>query len=202
MLVKEKQLWRKGFKRVAGLDEAGRGPLAGPVVAAAVIVNPKINIKLFKEIKDSKKLSAKKREYFYNLIIDNPFIEYQISQISTKTIDKINILQSSKKAMENCLGKLNPDYLLIDGNFKIKTDISQESIIKGDSIIFSCSLASILAKVFRDRLMIKYDQKYPIYNFKKNKGYPTKEHYRMIKKYNICSIHRKSFKLFFKKNNI
>ena len=202
MIEKEKQLWKKGFKRIAGLDEAGRGPLAGPVVAAAVIINPKIDLRLFKGIKDSKKLSVKKREYFYSLIINNSFIEYKISQVSEKTIDKINILESSKKAMENCVKKINPDYLIIDGNFKIKTNIPQESIIKGDVIIFSCSLASILAKVFRDRLMIKYDQKYPLYNFKKNKGYPTKEHYQMIKKYNICSIHRKSFNLFFLKNKL
>ncbi len=193
MLKQEKQLWEKGFKRIAGLDEAGRGPLAGPVVASGVIINPLIDLMPYKKIKDSKELSFRQREYFFNLIIKDPFIEYKICQVSEKTIDKINILQATKKAMQNIAKSLNPDFLIIDGNFKIKSNIPQKAIIKADKKILSCQMASILAKVFRDRLMIKNDKKYLGYNFKNNKGYPTKEHYRLIKKNGICDIHRKTF---------
>jgi len=194
MLTYEKKLWKKGFKRIIGLDEAGRGCLAGPVVSAGVMIG-KINLKEFKGIKDSKKLSVKKREYFFNLIKKSN-IEYNISFVYPKVIDRINILESTKRAMERNVKKLNPDFLLIDGNFSLKVDILQRSIIKGDEKVFSCSLASILAKVFRDKMMEKYDKKYPCYNFRKNKGYGTKEHRYLIKKNGLCLIHRKSFDFF------
>ncbi len=193
MLKNEKKLWKKGFKRVAGLDESGRGPLAGPVVAAGVIIDPLIKLKEFKNVNDSKKLSVKQREYFFNLIINHPLIEHRISWVSEKTIDKINILQATKKAMQSSVRRLKPDFLIIDGNFSLKTDILQKSIIKADQKVLSCMLASILAKVYRDKLMKNYDKKYPLYNFSKHKGYPTKEHYKLIKKYKTCPLHRKTF---------
>ncbi len=196
MLKEERRAWKKGFKRVAGLDEVGRGSLSGPVVAAAIIIDPLVNLKKFKEVKDSKKLSVRKREYYYNLIIKDSFIEWKIIALSEKKIDKINILEATKKAMKKAGEELRADFLIIDGNFTLKRKLPQKSIIKADEKVLSCTLASILAKVFRDRLMEKYDKKYPLYNFKSNKGYPTKEHYQLIKKHNTCLIHRQSFTLY------
>ena len=195
-LNEEKKLWRKGFKRVAGLDEAGRGPLSGPVIAAAVIIKPGLKWK-FKhlQLRDSKKLTSKKREDLYKLIIKHPQIEWGIGKVSEKVIDKINILEATKLAMEKAVKKLKrkPDFLILDGNFKIDVKIPQKSIIKGDEKVFSCAAASILAKVYRDRIMERYDKKYPLYGFSKHKGYPTKFHLKMLKKYGSCKIHRKTF---------
>jgi len=203
-LREEKKLWRKGYKRVAGLDEAGRGPLAGPVVAAVVMIKmSKSNLKSkilnlksnFKGIKDSKKLTPKKREEFYKLIVKSPFWEWGVGRVSEKVIDKINILEATKLAMKRAIKKLKrrPDFLILDGNFKINVDIPQKSIIKGDEKVFSCAAASILAKVYRDRIMERYDRKFPKYEFKKHKGYGTKFHFKMLKKYGPCKIHRKTF---------
>lgn len=213
----EKKLWRRGFKFVAGLDEAGRGPLAGPVVAAAVVLlNPNsqipmtnkiINPKFQKRfghwtlgfgifgIRDSKKLSPKKREKLYNIITTHPNIEWGIGRVSEKVIDKINILEATKLAMEKAIKDLNcrPSYLILDGNFKIKSKILQKSIIKADVKVFSCAAASIIAKVTRDRIMLKYDKKYPKYGFKNHKGYPTLYHRKVLLKLGPCPIHRKSF---------
>lgn len=220
-LQAEKRLWKKGYKRVAGLDEAGRGPLAGPVVAAAVIIEDKklnqAKLSRFKldGINDSKKLRPKKREKFYS-ILTNPFrhlsaganwrmvdggwqIEWGIGRVSEKVIDKINIKNAAELAMERAVKKLKrqPDFLIIDGkylkNHKLKT-INHKLIIKADEKVFSCSAASIIAKVSRDRIMQRYHKKYPQYGFDKHKGYPTKYHIRMLKKYGPCKIHRKSFK--------
>ena len=204
-LREEKKLWRKGYKRVAGLDEAGRGPLAGPVVAAVVMIKmSKSNLKSkilnlksnFKGIKDSKKLTPKKREEFYKLIVKSPFWEWGVGRVSEKVIDKINILEATKLAMKRAIKrfKRKPDFLILDGNFKINLPIPQKSIIKADEKVFSCAAASILAKVWRDRLMLRYHKKYPRYGFDKHKGYPTKYHFKMLKKYGPCVIHRKSFK--------
>ena len=201
----EKKLWRKGFKRTAGLDEAGRGPLSGPVVAAVVLLkNPKFKVKNVKlqfkiqnlEIKDSKKLSPKKREEIYKILTNHPAIEWEIGRVSEKVIDKINILEATKIAMKRAIKKLKkkPDFLILDGNFKINLPISQKSIIKADEKVFSCAAASILAKVSRDRIMVKYHKKYPQYKFAQHKGYPTKLHLRMLKRYGPSKIHRKSFK--------
>jgi len=181
---------------VACLDEAGRGPLAGPVVAAAVLIlNTKYQI-LNTKIRDSKKLSWKKREKLYKLITKSPFIEWGIGRVSEKVIDKINILEATKLAMKRAIKrfKRKPDFLILDGNFKINLPIPQKSIIKADEKVFSCAAASILAKVWRDRLMLRYHKKYPRYGFDKHKGYPTKYHFKMLKKYGPCVIHRKSFK--------
>ena len=193
-LREEKRIWKRGYKRIAGLDEAGRGPLSGPVVAAAVSVSSNFHIpKELKEVKDSKQLSFKKREELYILLIKNPNLKWGIGRVSEKVIDKINILEAAKLAMEKAVKNIKSDFLIIDGNFKINLNVSQKSIIKGDQKVFSIAAASIIAKVSRDRIMIKYHKKYPQYGFDQHKGYPTKLHRKMIKKYGSCRIHRKSF---------
>jgi len=205
-LYQEKKLWKKGFKRVACLDEAGRGPLAGPVVAAAVSIK-KINnlaIKQFSnfKIRDSKKLSPKKRERFYKILTNHPAIEWGIGKVSEKVIDKINIKNAAELAMEKALKNLEKkikkrtDFLIIDGNHlnskKLKTR-RYKLIVEADEKVFSCAAASIIAKVTRDKIMEKYAKKFPKYGFEKHKGYPTKSHLKMIRKYGPCKIHRKSF---------
>ena len=196
-LKEERKLWGKGFKRVAGLDESGRGPLAGPVVTAAVsiIANCKLKSADFKNLKDSKKLSPKKREEFYKILKKNPAIEWGIGNVSEKVIDKINILEATKLAMKKAVKNLErkPDFLILDGNFKIDSNIPQKPIIKGDEKVFSCAAASIIAKVTRDRIMQSYHKKFPRYGFDKHKGYPTKLHLRMLRKYGPCKIHRRTF---------
>jgi ribonuclease HII len=215
----EKKLWRKGYKIVAGIDEAGRGPLAGPVIAVAIIVqnfkfqilNFKANSN-FKNIKDSKKMTAKQRENVYRFLTMQPDIIFGIGKVSEKIIDKINILEATKLAMKratmslnsklqtvNCKKIQNIEYLLIDGNFKInKLKMPQKSIIKGDSKVMSIAMASIIAKVTRDKIMEKYHKKYPDYGFDKHKGYGTKEHFSNLKNFGICKIHRKTFCLSFR----
>ena len=190
--IEEKKLWAKGFNFVAGLDEVGRGPLAGPVVAVAVIIKPNTKI-LLNGINDSKKLSADKREELYKNIIKNKNIKWGIGIVSENIIDKINILEATKLAMQRALKKLNSDFLLLDGNFKIECNVLQKYIIKGDQKVFSISVASIIAKVTRDKIMQKLHKKYPQYKFDKHKGYGTSLHFEMIKKYGSCKIHRKSF---------
>jgi len=193
---KEKELWKKGFKRVTGLDEVGRGPLAGPVVAAAVIVDFRsYNLRrLF--IKDSKKLTPKKREEFYKILTKHPAIKWGIGRVSERVIDKINILEATKLAMKRAMKKLKirPDFLIIDGNFKINLNLPQKAIVKADEKVFSCAAASIIAKVTRDKIMLRYHKKYPRYGFNQHKGYPTKLHRKMLRKYGPCRIHRRSFK--------
>jgi len=217
-LKRERGLRRKGYKYVAGLDEAGRGPLAGPVVAAAVsiIKNCKLKAKSvrssssrcdskiadFKNLKDSKKLSPKKREEFYKILTRHPAIEWGIGRVSEKVIDKINIKNAAELAMEKALLNLEKkikrkaDFLIIDGN-NIKnlqlTTYNLQLIVKGDEKVFSIAAASILAKVYRDKIMERYAKKFPKYGFDRHKGYPTKLHLRMLKKYGPCKIHRKSF---------
>jgi len=194
-LNEERKLWKKGYKRVACLDESGRGPLAAPVVAAAVMINPKSKIQNLK-IKDSKKLTAKKREELYKILTKNPGIEWGIAKVSERVIDKINILEATKLAMKRAVKKLKgkPVFLILDGKMKLDLPISQKSIIKADEKVFSCAAASIIAKVSRDRIMLHYHKKYPQYGFDKHKGYPTRHHRKMLKKYGPCKIHRKSFK--------
>lgn len=213
----EKKLWKKEYKYVTGLDEAGRGPLAGPVVAAAVIVNLKCEAKNTKvkstllrvakskskikklynlEVKDSKQLSSKRREELYKILTDHPNIKWGIGRVSEKMIDRINILQATKLAMTRAIQKLNrkPDFLILDGKMKLDLPIPQKSIVKADQKVFSCAAASILAKVTRDRMMVRLHKKYPQYGFDKHKGYPTKFHLKMLKKYRPCKIHRCSYK--------
>lgn len=190
----EKKLWKKGIKRVAGLDEAGRGALCGPVVAGAVLLRSgfikKTNLS---GVNDSKKLSAKQREKFYNLIIKDKNIKWGIGIVSEKIIDRINILEATKLAMVKAVKNLKAEYLVLDGNFRIKSLIPQKSIIKGDEKVFSVAASSILAKVTRDRIMLKYHKKFPKYRFDLHKGYGTKLHLKMLKRFGRCAIHRDSF---------
>lgn len=196
-LSHEKNLWKKGYKRIASLDEAGRGPLAGPVTAAVVVIK-RYSENDFKNIslRDSKKLSPRKRQEFYSIITKNPAIEWAVVSVSEKTIDRINILQATKLAMEKAIQKLKkkPDFLIIDGNFEIKSNVPQRAIIKADERVLSCTMASIIAKVTRDRLMERYHKRFLNYGFNQHKGYLTKYHLKMLKKNGPCSIHRQSFR--------
>ncbi len=191
-LFYEKQHWQAGKNRVAGVDEAGRGPLAGPVVAAAVILPKGFRID---DIKDSKCLAEKKREKFFTLI-EEKAMSYGIGIVSEKVIDEINILQATFLAMKTAVEQLHcmPDVLIIDGNQSVPDiEIEQMPIVKGDTKSISIAAASILAKVTRDRLMMGYDKKYPLYGFAKHKGYPTRAHCEAIHQYGYCEIHRRSF---------
>ena len=174
---------------IAGVDEVGRGCLAGPVIAASVILKRPI-----KGLMDSKKLSSKKREELSQLIIKNSI--FAIGSADNHEIDKINILQASLLAMQRSLEKLDmqPKKVLVDGNHIFETSIEIEAIVGGDNLIPSISAASIVAKVFRDRLMMAYSKEFPNYGFDKHKGYPTKLHKEMLKKYGLTRIHRRTFK--------
>lgn len=179
------------FTNVIGVDEAGRGPLAGPVVSAAVIIKDASNLL---EVNDSKKLSEKKREYLYDEIMNS--CEVAVSIIKAKEIDDINILNATIKSMRECVNKINKkDYtVLVDGNTKIKNlDQKQVTVVKGDSKSLAIAAASIIAKVTRDRLMKEASKQYPFYNFEKHKGYGTAKHIEAIKEFGICELHRKSF---------
>ncbi len=186
----EREANLKGAKATAGIDEAGRGPLAGPVVAAAVILPEDAAID---GVDDSKKLSPKKRDLLYDEII-NKAVAYGVGIVDEKEIDVINILEATKKAMIQAVSALTvkPDFLLIDSS-RLSLPIRQMGIVKGDSLSASIAAASIIAKVTRDRLIEKADADYPQYGFAKHKGYGTKEHIEAIKKYGICPIHRVSF---------
>ena len=186
----ETELYNKGINFIAGIDEVGRGPLVGPVVTAAVIL-PK---DFYDErINDSKKLTEKKRELLYDVIMENA-ISVGIGMSSSSIIDEINILNATKKAMIEAINNLSvkPQHLLIDA-VKLDIDIPQTSIIKGDAKSESIAAASIIAKVTRDRMMVELDEKYPMYDFKHNKGYGTIKHIEALYKYGPMSEHRKSF---------
>ena len=200
----EKRLKKRGCKIIVGLDEVGRGALSASVTAAAVSVQrfSIFHSQFQKELKDSKKLSPQKREKIFKMLGNLSGVEWGIGKVSEKVIDKINILQATKLAMKRAVNNLisknkkksaKVDFLLIDGNFSINSDIPQKSIIKGDEKIFLIKLASIVAKVSRDKSMLRYHKQYPQYRFDKNKGYGTKLHFKMLKKYGPCKIHRKSF---------
>lgn len=217
----EKKLYNRGYKIVVGIDEVGKGPLAGPVIACAFCFRKgdrslaSIEAKLRRfAIKDSKKLSAKQREEIYEIFKNNPDVKWGIGRVSEKVIDKINILEATKLAMQRAIKSLEKNlknelvqkkcdrtnfaqgsFLIIDGNFGIDIDIPQKSIIKADEKVFSCAAASIVAKVVRDRIMRRYHKKYPDYGFDKHKGYGTKNHYAALNKYGSCKLHRISFNL-------
>ena len=178
-------------KIIAGTDEAGRGPIAGPVVAAAVIFDKKI---FHPGINDSKKIPEKKRDEFYDWIISN-CVSYGISIIDHIEIDEINILQASLKAMKSAVAQLNikPDLVLIDGNKSFVSEIPTKPIVKGDAKSFSIAAASIIAKVTRDKIMLEASQKYPEYFWHRNKGYPTKKHIEAVRNFGITPLHRKTF---------
>jgi ribonuclease HII len=188
----ERMYYGQGYQRIAGVDEVGRGPLAGPVVAAAVIL-PKggIGQKLF----DSKKISPKKREDLYESILSKA-LGVGIGAIGQEEIDLLNIFQATLKAMTLAVGNLPipPDFILIDGPQGLSLPVTQKPIRKGDQLSNSIAAASIVAKVTRDRMMLEWHQRYPQYNFAKHKGYGTKEHRRAIEKFGVCELHRKTFR--------
>lgn len=214
----ENKLFASGFSRICGIDEVGRGPLAGPVVACAVIIdsdlikNPESGGK-WNKIRDSKKLSASQREKWHKILTECNKIKWGIGIVSEKIIDEINILEATKIAMMEALKKLvrqpasplanrgepadamqGETYILIDGNFTLeKIDMNQKAVPQGDEKIISVAAASIIAKVTRDRMMSEYHAKYPEYDFAAHKGYGTKKHIAAIKKFGPCLIHRRSF---------
>ncbi len=187
----DKKYFKEGITFLAGVDEAGRGPLAGPVVAAAVILPKNFS---HPEIDDSKKLSNKQREKLFEVIIQNA-VSYSFSVVSHETIDKINILNSSLLAMKNSVVKLKPvpELVLIDGNKIFNSTLKLISVVKGDSLSQSIAAASIIAKVIRDRMMNRLAEKYSQYGWEKNKGYPTRQHIEALLKFGPTPVHRKSF---------
>ena len=187
----EKALFNKGITYLAGVDEAGRGPLAGPVFAAAVVLKKD---GFLEGVTDSKKLSEKKREYLFDKIIENA-VAYSIAIADEKEIDEINIRNATFRAMNKAVNSLDitPDFVLIDGNAIKDMTIPHECIVKGDFKCNSIAAASILAKVSRDRFMLKCHEIYPEYAFDKHKGYPTILHYERIREYGVCPLHRLTF---------
>ncbi|TYZ61420.1 hypothetical protein PybrP1_002970 [[Pythium] brassicae (nom. inval.)] len=183
----------KGFKYVVGVDEAGRGPLAGPVVAAACHVPLDV---LLEGVHDSKKLNEAQREALYEQLTTHPRVQWAVHVNSAQRIDEINILQASLESMVKAAEALNqmPDFVFVDGNRMPPTiPWDAETVVKGDSKVFSIAAASIIAKVTRDRLMVAYDAQFPQFNFKQHKGYPTKDHMTAIAKHGPCEIHRMTF---------
>lgn len=187
----EKELSAKGYKYICGVDEVGRGPLAGPVVCAAVVM-PLDDV--IEGVDDSKKVSPKKREVLSKEILKRA-ISYNICRIEADEIDRMNILEATKLCMKRAVEELEikPDFVLTDGNMTLDIEIPQKSIVKGDSLSYSIGAASIAAKVFRDNLMDEYDAVYPEYGFKKHKGYGTALHIQAIKDNGLTPIHRRSF---------
>ena len=191
MLQYEKMLQESGAEYIAGIDEAGRGPLAGPVVVAGVIM-PLGEQDIIVGVNDSKKLSAKKRDLLYDLILEKA-IDVQVATIDSEIIDRDNILNATKSGMLQCInGFERVDRVLIDA-VKLDAKVPTLSIIHGDALSYSIAAASIVAKVTRDRLMLVYDRRYPQYNFAKHKGYGTAEHIRLLKEHGPCPIHRRTF---------
>ncbi len=189
----ERACSEKGYTRIAGIDEAGRGALAGPVVAAAVILPYGCQID---NLKDSKQLTSKQRSSLFDEIY-NLAVSVGIGYADNKIIEHINILQATLQAMKAAVKQLTPkpDFLLIDGNKLPEIDIPAEAIPKGDNLSISIAAASVIAKTTRDRLMIEYNQTYPSYGFQRHKGYPTVQHRQAIAKFGVSPIHRKTFKL-------
>ena len=195
----ERNLWSRQFTLVAGVDEAGRGPLAGPVVAAAVILpatwaNCGFDQRLV-DLNDSKQLTEAQRENFFQIITTHPDLRYAIAIVNAATIDRINILQATHRAMNEALAQLQPQpqHVLVDGRPVKSMTLPQTALVKGDSRSYSIAAASVLAKVTRDRMMLEFDAKFPGYGFAVHKGYGTPQHLAAIKKLGPCPIHRMSF---------
>lgn len=197
----EKKLWKKGFSFVLGIDEVGRGAVAGPLVMAGVILDRKFDLRKerwLRSVKDSKKLNPEQRQRFFAIIERHPLIYWQTVKISPVIIDRINILEAVKLGIRRLIKKFKKnrrqvDFLILDGNLKINLQIPYNSIVKADEKILSCALASIIAKVKRDKIMINYHRKFPFFVFDKNKGYGTREHFLSLKKFGFSDIHRRSF---------
>lgn len=191
LLQYEKELYEKGITLIAGCDEVGRGPLCGPVVACACIL-PKNYV--LEGLNDSKKLTEKKRDKYYDILVNDPNVIYGIGEVSPKRIDEINILEASKEAMRIAVSRLSvkPEHLLIDA-VSLNTDIPETPIIKGDAKSLSIAAASVIAKVTRDRMMYDLDKIYPEYGYASHKGYPTKKHIEAVKKYGVKEFYRFTF---------
>ena len=193
----ERVLWRQSLTRVAGVDEAGRGPLAGPVVAAAAILPSRwAEAGLPAELaglNDSKQLTETQREKFFTFITGCGEITFAISQVDAGVIDEINILQATHRAMNDALSQLNPQHALVDGRPVKTMRVPQTAIVKGDARSYSIAAASVLAKVTRDRLMLEYHEQFPEYGFDAHKGYGTAKHLAAIVQFGACAIHRRSF---------
>lgn len=187
----ENDLYKQGYNIICGIDEAGRGPLCGPVVAASVILPKGLYIE---GLNDSKKISEKKREHLYNEIVEKS-IAYSVGVSDVKVIEEVNILNATRLAMKQAVEglKVVPEFALVDAEKKVPINIPYTPIIKGDSLSCSIAAASIIAKVTRDKMLIEMDKEYPEYGFLKNKGYGTKSHIEAIKQHGICPIHRPSF---------
>ncbi|MDP2664680.1 MAG: ribonuclease HII, partial [bacterium] len=207
-LEEERRLWKNGYRLVAGIDEVGRGPLAGPVVACAVaMINSKFEYRNQKQyqnlnvqnlkLRDSKQLSAKQREELYKILINHRALEWGKARVYPSVIDRINIFHATKLAMKRALENLQKklqnravDFVILDGNMTLDISIPQKAIVKADEKVLICAAASIIAKVKRDRLMNRYHKKYALYGFDKHKGYGTKLHIATLKKHGLCDIHR------------
>jgi ribonuclease HII len=198
-LTFEQQLWREGLTDVAGLDEAGRGPLAGPVVAAAVVLPHRWKEAGFdqrlRDLNDSKQLTARQREKFFDILVSHPEIRHAIAWVDATTIDRINILQATHRAMNLALEQLSPSaqHALVDGLRVKSLRVPQTPLVKGDALSYSIAAASVLAKVTRDRFMREYDREFPAYGFAGHKGYGTPAHLAAIAAHGPCPIHRRSF---------
>lgn len=202
--TEEIKLWHMGCRYVVGLDEVGVGAIAGPIVACAVSLNPRLLVRKLQsltEVRDSKALSFRKREELYSVLSCDPAIRWAGGSVAPKVIDRINVVQANKYAMKKAIINLQKklrrkaDFLIIDGELTLNLGIPQKSIPKADATVISCAIASILAKVTRDRMMIRYHQKYPHYYFNQNMGYPTRWHRISIVQHGACPIHRRSFRV-------
>lgn len=198
VLLYEKEAWASGFLRLAGIDEAGRGPLAGPVVAAAVIFDPEyIQAELastYGKLTDSKAMTEKLREDYFGLLTETPCATIGIGIVEVGEIDQINILKATHKAMALAADQINPQFALVDGLPVKGLPCESKSIVKGDALSISISAASIIAKVTRDRILVELDAQYPEYGFARHKGYGTKEHLQALRKYGATPAHRKTFR--------
>jgi ribonuclease HII len=193
LLSRERKLWKIGLQHIAGVDEVGRGPLAGPVVAAAVVFPEDVWIA---GVDDSKKLSPSAREELFS-DIQECAVTLGVGIVDQAVIDVINIREASLMAMRSALSQLNPqpDCVLVDGNYFRSSSVPFEAIIHGDAKVFSIAAASIVAKVVRDRIMISYHLRHPEYGFNRHKGYPTRQHIEAIRKFGSCDLHRRSFRV-------
>lgn len=187
----ERRLWQAGITRVIGVDEAGRGPLAGPVVAAAIVFHPE---EMIAGVEDSKKLTHEERLKLFPAIIAK-CVDYGVGIVTAEEIDKVNILQASLFAMRKAILALQepPEHVLVDGRTRLKMEVPQTPIVKGDHLSFTIGAASIVAKVVRDRIMAYYHRQFPDYGFDVHKGYPTAKHVRALQTFGPCPIHRRSF---------
>lgn len=192
MSIFESMLSDKGYSKIAGVDEAGRGPLAGPLVVAACILPKSFYLE---ELNDSKQLTKEQRESHFDILTNNPDVVYSYIVVDEKRIDTLNILQATMDGMKKAVEALKtpPDYVLVDGNKMPNIKMRGESIVSGDANSISIASASIIAKVIRDKIMDEMQEKYPIYSFSEHKGYGTKKHLDEIKKFGPCPIHRESF---------